>query len=640
MQTRSSVVILLVIFNVSFFVAQNEFSKWYFGQQAGLDFATQPPTVLTNGLLNAPEGVATISDAMGNLLFYTDGIGIVNSASSAMANGTGLLGYSSSTQAVLILKQPGSNTLYYVVTTSPGTGTVGVRYSIVDMSLAAGQGSVVTKNTLLYTPTCEKQVAVRHCNGKDIWLVTHDYGTNQIRSFLLTSAGFSALQVVSAIGEAPTNGSGGISAIGHLKISPDGRKLAMATAGASNPPSLGSGGFFLFDFDPASGIVSNSLTLLSGSNLTMGAGAYGLEFSADGTKLYGTTSPSAANYTCSLYQWDICAPTLSAIVQSQFSLSISSSTLSFGALQRAIDGKIYIAMGPTSPSLSVISSPNSSGVSMNFLFCGLDISPGYSRLGLPNFINPWTKPATPPFTSTIACQKVSFDVPPVPTFSSGCTSAPYSPSAYLWNFGEPASGSANTSSLSNPVHTYSTTGNFTVSLILYSNCSNDTLRQVVAVTTPGPTLNIAGNFLICKGAKATYTATGGSSYAWSNNTAGPTATLSPTVTTVYTATAMLNGCQQSRQFTVTVDPCLTVAGVARQTPFLVYPNPVNEKLNIDCEQRTTVVLTDINGHVIHHVELEKGKQEVNVSGLPKGIYLLRLQVGQELYHSRFVKIGD
>ena len=38
--------ILFLIFNSSLFFGQNEFSKWYFGVYAGLDFATSPPTAL------------------------------------------------------------------------------------------------------------------------------------------------------------------------------------------------------------------------------------------------------------------------------------------------------------------------------------------------------------------------------------------------------------------------------------------------------------------------------------------------------------------------------------------------------------------------------------------------------------------
>ena len=123
--------------------SQNEFSKWYFGVQAGLDFSNSPPTPLTNGIVNTTEGVATLCDSNGNLLFYSDGTGIANSVHSVMANGTGLAGNQSSTQSAIALRKPGSTNLFYVFTV-PGAGPA--CYSIVDMNLAAGLGSVTVKN--------------------------------------------------------------------------------------------------------------------------------------------------------------------------------------------------------------------------------------------------------------------------------------------------------------------------------------------------------------------------------------------------------------------------------------------------------------------------------------------------------------
>jgi hypothetical protein len=113
------IVFLYLLFSISSSQAQNEFSKWYFGQNAGLDFSTAPPTVLTNGVINTPEGVATISDNNGNLLFYTDGITVRNSLHSLMANGNALGGNGTSTQSGIIVKQPGSNNIYYIFTVLP-----------------------------------------------------------------------------------------------------------------------------------------------------------------------------------------------------------------------------------------------------------------------------------------------------------------------------------------------------------------------------------------------------------------------------------------------------------------------------------------------------------------------------------------
>ncbi|MEB5273739.1 hypothetical protein RXR89_28615, partial [Pseudomonas aeruginosa] len=79
---------LLFIFCISSY-SQNEFTKWYFGRKAGLDFMTSPPSVITHTTLNTWEGSASAADGAGNLLFYTDGDTIWNSQQQIMANGTG-----------------------------------------------------------------------------------------------------------------------------------------------------------------------------------------------------------------------------------------------------------------------------------------------------------------------------------------------------------------------------------------------------------------------------------------------------------------------------------------------------------------------------------------------------------------------
>lgn len=626
--------VLICTMNLS---AQNEFSKWYFGSYAGLDFSTQPPTALSNSSMSTVEGVATVSDASGNLLFYTDGVQVYNSTHAYMANGLSLFGGGSTTQSAIIVKQPGSNTIYYIFTADDLAGPNGYRYSIVDMTLAAGLGSVTVKNAALYSPTCEKQVAVRHCNGRDVWLVSHHYGSNEFRTYLLTSAGLGVNPIVSAIGETP-----GMTVtpttLGQLKISPDGKKLAMASFTISVPNSLGVGGFHLFDFDAATGVVSNSLTLLGGTNLTMNAGAYGIEFSPDGTKLYGSTSPGLSpNYTCTLFQWSICNSNTTAIVASQYSFNLTG--LGAGSLQRATDGKIYLAVGGgTTTSLGIINNPNASGAALNFVPNGLDISPGVSSLGLPNFINPYQRVPYALFSHTVSCQNVSFMASPALTFSSGCSASPYLASGYLWDFGDPISGSANTSTLANPVHNYSLTGTYSVSLILYSNCTNDTLRKVVTITTPGPTLAISGNTLICKNTKATFTASGGSTFQWSNNTTASTATFSPANTAVYSVSATLNGCTESKQFTITISPCTAIPTNADLALFQVYPNPVKDLLSVEATAAGNILVFNMNGLLVLDHKITRGHNEINVSDLKHGVYNMLCSDGKGVWRSRLVKM--
>ena len=70
-----------------FLYSQKQANWWYFGQNAGMSFAGGPPVVVTNGQINTFEGVASISDVAGNLLFYTDGTFVYNKNHIQMPNG-------------------------------------------------------------------------------------------------------------------------------------------------------------------------------------------------------------------------------------------------------------------------------------------------------------------------------------------------------------------------------------------------------------------------------------------------------------------------------------------------------------------------------------------------------------------------
>ncbi len=64
------------------------------------------------------------------------------------------------------------------------------------------------------------------------------------------------------------------------------------------------------------------------------------------------------------------------------------------------------------------------------------------------------------------------------TFNSSITSTGFT---YYWNFGDPSSGSNNTSNNDSPSHTYTSIGNYTVQLIVSDGCSSDTDTLVVNI---------------------------------------------------------------------------------------------------------------------------------------------------------------
>lgn len=513
-------------------ISQNETAKWYFGYGSALDFMTNPPTLLTNSAMHVDEGCASISDSNGNLLFYTDGMTIYNKQHLVMANGNGMLGGHTPTQSSLILKQPGSNSLYYVFTVHGNTWAPGLHYTLVDMSLAAGNGSVVAKNVNIYSGGIyEKITAARHCNGTDFWVVVRDFSlidtnfSENFRAFQFGVSGISTTPVTSYF-----TYTANFEVVGGMRISPNGKKLACANYNYT-PSNIT---FELFDFDNSSGVVSNSVALQTSfiNNVnSIFASGYGVEFSPDGTKLYGSLASFYSNSNNGdILEWDLCAGTNSAIALSQTTIGAATGTNYFGvgSLQLAKDGKIYVAHSTTSGSveaLSVINNPNGFGAASNFSY-GVVSVPSYSpSWGLPNYGSYYflQRPAVPPFTATtnttVGCFGKVFNAPVIQNTVALCPAASFSVNSYAWDFGDPLSGNTNTSFLTNPSHNFSAPGNYTTQLIIYYSCGGgtDTLRQTVNVSG-STSLNVSTASITCASlGSGTVTLSSGSgsySYSW------------------------------------------------------------------------------------------------------------------------------
>ena len=70
---------LLSLFNFAVVLnAQNETTKWYFGNQAGLNFSSGVPVADLNSNMSAEEACVTQSTSAGVLRFYSDGVNVYN----------------------------------------------------------------------------------------------------------------------------------------------------------------------------------------------------------------------------------------------------------------------------------------------------------------------------------------------------------------------------------------------------------------------------------------------------------------------------------------------------------------------------------------------------------------------------------
>ncbi len=598
-------ILFLIALSPFTILSQNETSKWYFGQNAGLDFATTPPTALTNGVMNTLEGCASIADGTGNLLFYTDAVNIWNQQHVVMANGAGLLGngVSFTNQAALIIKKPGSSSDYFIFTLGANGSPNGLRYSIVNMVLSAGMGSVTTKNILMQTPSSEKLTAVKHCNGTDIWLISHD--TNAVfRCFLISATGLSSSPVISSFQTTGINYS-----LGGMKVSPGGNKIGLGLCYDNGITNFG--GYELYDFDNSTGIVSNRIAI---TPVQIGDCAYSCEFSPDGSKLYGTFIDSIGGTL--LLQWDLCANSSTGIASSQY--TVSNSALVKNGIQLAMDGKIYVSKY-NKTHLGVINYPNNAGSSCNYVDSSLTIQTGLLKLGLPNFVSSYFFAETPQPFVYAATQSCSTSFTP-----QACMGLPQI-NSLTWNFGDPQSGVLNSSTQNITTHHFASPGNYTVQLIRNYSCYSDTISQTVNVSYSTPTLNISGSTVFCVGDTRNLTVTGANAYTWSTNSNLALITITPLASGIFnysvTGTSTLGSCSTTKAFSINVTKCTGISSEYK-SGINIFPNPTSGSLFIETEKVVKIIVYNQLGEILLRGNLEAGNHKMDFEKLQSGIYYL------------------
>jgi hypothetical protein len=370
---------------------------WYFGNKAGLDFNTEPPTPLI-GYMSTFEGCITISDVNGNLLFYSDGRTVWDKNHNIMPNGEFLRGHSSSTQSGVIIPYPNNPNKYILFTvyyeyrehnvngnTVNGGDFSGVHYSVIDMTLNNGLGDVDinNKNIRLKAPTAEKLSAVKHANGVDYWISYID--ENGYYVHLVTNSGVEMNSHFFQRNDWWTTSSNRMErSVGFMKFSPNGAKLIANFFSESN-------GFVdIIDFNNLTGVLSNRqviysdvqpATAVNGSvvNGTVGSSPYGLEFSPNSKFAYISNMRNGRN----IMRFDVEDP----VTTKEFLTSVQNSNIYYGpaALQLAPNGNIYVAISNVGY-LGVIENPDSLNISdVTFTLQGQTLYPGtLSRLGLPN----------------------------------------------------------------------------------------------------------------------------------------------------------------------------------------------------------------------------------------------------------------
>ncbi len=451
-------------------------NQWYFGDMAGIDFNQPVSAIEDDNLINSPQAASSVSDLNGDLHFYTDGETIWNWDHEVMLNGNNIGGDNTSMQGVMIVPVPADSMVYYVFTTDPvwGDFTYDMKYSIVDMKQDTARGAVVAKDMTFMKNSTERMTALGLGNNIS-WLITHEYGNNQFRSYPITDQG---------IGAPLTSSAGSVlrfdeekTGTGELQVAQAGSVLAMAFQDTND-------NFVeLFDINDTTGVITHLTTI--DIQEPVPSLVYGLEVSAGLSKLYVTTNGSNSK----LLQYDLDSlygdtPTAD-IENSKFELGANGGA-QYGALATGSNGIIYMAID-NSASVGTISSPELDDADANFNEEGFSLGSRTSRLGLPNFVQSVPLQAmTPGIDISNACLGQ-------PTIFEGIGSSNID--NFFWTFGDGTFGLVEDTTI-----VYNLSGDYNVSLNITNRCGLDTMFWETVSVNPIPVRpTLQDNATLCNG---------------------------------------------------------------------------------------------------------------------------------------------
>ncbi|KYG72499.1 T9SS type B sorting domain-containing protein [Roseivirga echinicomitans] len=500
---------------------------WYFGNGAGMDFnevdgLPAPPRSITSPhAMDAPEGTSTISDANGQVLFYTNGTTVWNADNGVMPNGTGIGGDSTSTQSVVIIPFEDDETLFYVFTTEEvyGDNTFMLKYSVVDLKEDNGLGAVISKDNILFTKSTEKLIALE--GGGGYWLMAHEYGTNTFRAYPITNQGIGQ-PVLSSVGSIHSLNDASSGQAG-MKFSGDGSRIAVALIEGSEDYVE------LFSFDGGTGEVTDLLYQIDisegGPNLN--DQLYDVHFSPGGLKLFATMNNrngGAPGGRILEYRIDTASTEATRLASKTNIASSATITVNYGAIQTGPDGQLYVAMeisgNPAGTAfIGSINANEDTASFSSFNQMQVPLTTGNSRLGLPNFVqnnvNPPMEPSMSAPDSTCVEERIEL---------SGVGTSDID--EFLWTIIDEANLTVFSASGQDTAYVFpqGQAGRFDISLNISNRCGFDTtFVQTIQVFDIPPRPAVPTAVVLCEGASYDLDALGGDpddpalSFEWTNS---------------------------------------------------------------------------------------------------------------------------
>lgn len=254
-----------------------------------------------------------------------------------------------------------------------------------------------------------------------------------------------------------------------------------------------------------------------------------------------------------------------------------------------------------------------------------------------HFVTVYDKPSAgflPTYTATCAGTPIQFND------SSSVMSG--SIASWNWNFGDPASGTNNMSSLQNPMHTYYTQGNYTVTEIVTSSfgcidtatmvIANDSVGVILPYTQSNDSVFFAGTAF---GGNGPYTYLLDLGLGGGFNITTPNYMYAYPMGGPYTAcllTVDASGCTDTSCVSITVTTVTGINAVSKTNVVSISPNPSSTGVFVLNSEITkaNVTVYNIIGKVVLQREIGQGKQSIDLSTEANGSYFIHIKTDKEV----------